>query len=410
MSRISLEDLEREENTPVPFPADLSELVVGQPYALYDVVIVLEYLRGQTRTKTAPDGTSWSQVMPDAYGYVVGTKDRHGEEIDIYVSTNPEFDGFVSDTDVFVIDQVFKDDKTFDEHKCMLGYRDVDAAKTTYLNAFGDGHGPDRLGAISEGDPLAFHMWILSGLVNEPISDIDFPGFTVVENDQIINDPQPDPAVSPAPAPNGANPPPEPPKPPMRNGAEVVGFPVSDNGLLIVCEDTDGAKKIDVFMTGYFCTYGWKTKIDDIVRLLTTASDADTVVFHISSYGGDVDAATRLCSAVAHSKANVVMVAAGPICSAATLLWSMGKTLVIKPGAFFMEHMSSHGDGGNSMNIAFEANALIAYVTRVLLKRMRELGLYTDDEFDAMITKRQDIYIDAPTAAERLGLEVSVGK
>lgn len=407
MTRISLEDLES--TTPIPFPADLSELVTNQPYDLDGVIIVLEYLRGETRTKTAPDGTSWSQVMPDAYGYIVGTKDRHGEEIDVYVSTNPDNGGFTADASVFVIDQVFKNDKTFDEHKCMLGYKDVDTVKSTYFAAFGDGGGPDRLGAISEADPTSFHMWIISGLVNEPVSDIDFPGFTTIENDQIIQDPEPD-AQPQTPAASGQKPPPAPPKPPMRNGAEVIGFPISDNGLLIVCSDEESHKRTDVFMTGYFCSYGWKTKIDDIVRIVSTAAPDDVVVFHISSYGGDVDAAARLCSAVARSKATVRMVAAGPICSAATLLWSMGTDLIVKPGAYFMEHMSSHGDGGNSMNIAFETNALIAYVTRVLLKRMRELKLYTDDEFDAMITKRQDIYIDAPVAAERLGLEVDTGK
>lgn len=426
MTRFSLEDLEEQGLAPVPLPEDPADWEVGKPYELPSgLVCIFEYLRGQVRAKTAPDGAKWEQEMPDAYGYACNTLDRHGEPIDVYASSNPDNGGYHADADAVVIDQVFAGTHDFDEHKIMCGYESAAVAKDTYFAAFGDGKGPERLGALSTVDMSSLEMWLISGDTLVPFSGIDWPGSHVIEDNGVT------PVDAPPPTnPDDANVNPsqdqvvdksgniqqtggkKTPQPIVRNGGVVIPLPVVGEGPYIHTTPIEGARgqRHDIFIDGYFCCYDWAVLIDDICRMLVNASEEDKFTFHISSYGGSLDAACRLCSAIRVTKAKVRTVAAGPICSAATFLWAEGHERVIKPGAYFMEHMSSHGDCGNSKNIAFAATMLVKFVATVVMKRMMDIKLYTQEEYDLMMTKGKDIYISAEVAASRLGIEVDMGK
>ena len=98
------------------------------------IPIMLEWLKGETRKYKS----GHSQRMKADYGYIPATMDADGEQLDVYVG--PRKDSEL----IFIVNQL-KDDGSFDERKVMIGYRDEEAARDSYLS-----HMPkERLGKIS---------------------------------------------------------------------------------------------------------------------------------------------------------------------------------------------------------------------------------------------------------------------
>lgn len=105
------------------------------------IPIMLEWLKGETRkyySKTNPSEVTYTKKMKADYGYFPATLDADGEQLDVYVgpSRDSEF--------VFIINQL-KPDGSHDEQKVMIGYRDEEEAKKSYLD-----HMPkDRFGSMT---------------------------------------------------------------------------------------------------------------------------------------------------------------------------------------------------------------------------------------------------------------------
>lgn len=89
--------------------------------------------------------------MHNTYGYIRGTESVDGDHIDIFLSDTPE------SGNVFVIDQVNKDG-SFDEHKVMYGFSEMESAKKAYLSNYEDGW--QGLGNITEVSKEEFKKWI----------------------------------------------------------------------------------------------------------------------------------------------------------------------------------------------------------------------------------------------------------
>ena len=70
--------------------------------------------------------------MHNTYGYIRGTESADGDHIDIFLSDNP------TEGKVFVVDQINKDG-SFDEHKVMYGFSDMESAKRAYLSNYEEG-------------------------------------------------------------------------------------------------------------------------------------------------------------------------------------------------------------------------------------------------------------------------------
>jgi SPP1 gp7 family putative phage head morphogenesis protein len=95
------------------------------------------------------------------YGYIKRTRsDADGDHIDVFLGPNPESEV------VFVVDQV-KDDKGFDEHKCMIGWTNEDDAKEAYLANYSDDW--DGFGGIRALTMKEFKDWIQTGDTSKPI-------------------------------------------------------------------------------------------------------------------------------------------------------------------------------------------------------------------------------------------------
>lgn len=113
--------------------------------------ITIEQPKGSIRRGTDANGKQWESEMHNTYGYIRGTESVDGDHIDIFLSDNP------TEGKVFVVDQINKDG-SFDEHKVMYGFSDMESARQAYLSNYEEGW--QGLGSITEVKKEDFKKWI----------------------------------------------------------------------------------------------------------------------------------------------------------------------------------------------------------------------------------------------------------
>ena len=118
--------------------------------------ITIEQPEGSIRRGTDADGKKWESKMHNTYGYFRGTEGVDGDHIDVFLSN--DIDGW-NGRKVFVVDQ-YNPDGTFDEHKVMLGFNDMDKAKSDYLANYEKGWENGRRITVSTTNLEDFEKWI----------------------------------------------------------------------------------------------------------------------------------------------------------------------------------------------------------------------------------------------------------
>ena len=113
--------------------------------------VTIEQPKGSVRRGKDANGKEWETEMHNTYGYIRGTESVDGDYIDIFLSDNP------TEGNVFVVDQVNKDG-SFDEHKVMYGFSDMESARKAYLSNYEEGW--QGLGNITEVSKEEFKKWI----------------------------------------------------------------------------------------------------------------------------------------------------------------------------------------------------------------------------------------------------------
>lgn len=122
------------------------------------LVICVENPRNSFRVGKNGD---WKIKMPHHYGYVKDTKGADGDGVDCFVGRN------MNSKKVFVINQV-KQDGTFDEHKCMLGFNNQKEAVKGYMASYKKGW--TGLGSVVEIDIAKFADWLKNGDNSNPLA------------------------------------------------------------------------------------------------------------------------------------------------------------------------------------------------------------------------------------------------
>lgn len=120
--------------------------------------ITIEQPEGSIRRGTDANGKQWESKMHNTYGYIRGTEGVDGDHIDVFLSN--DMDGW-NGAQVFVVDQ-YNPDGTFDEHKLMLGFNDMDEAKGDYLANYEKGWEKGRRIDVSAVNLEDFEKWIAS--------------------------------------------------------------------------------------------------------------------------------------------------------------------------------------------------------------------------------------------------------
>jgi hypothetical protein len=103
---------------------------------VHGVQCVIEAGKGERRG-------SWPGSMPAHYGYISGTGSAEGtaEQMDCFVGDN------LKSPTAYIIHQHALDG-SFDEHKVMLAFDNIEQAANAYMQSFSDGSGVQRLGKI----------------------------------------------------------------------------------------------------------------------------------------------------------------------------------------------------------------------------------------------------------------------
>ena len=118
--------------------------------------ITIEQPQGSVRKGTDADGKQWESKIHNTYGYFCGTEGVDGDHIDVFLSN--DIDGW-NGRKVYVVDQ-YNPDGTFDEHKVMLGFNDMDEAKSDYLANYEKGWEDGRRIVVSATNLEDFEKWI----------------------------------------------------------------------------------------------------------------------------------------------------------------------------------------------------------------------------------------------------------
>jgi GGDEF domain-containing protein/protein-L-isoaspartate O-methyltransferase len=122
--------------------------------------ISIENPAGSTRSGTDQDGKPWSVDMAHHYGYIKGTVGVDKDHIDTFVKEGTDHQA--ANDKVFVVDQIDHKTGQMDEHKVMIGFDTVAAAREGYLANY-DKTGEQRIGALTETTMPEFKTWLKEG-------------------------------------------------------------------------------------------------------------------------------------------------------------------------------------------------------------------------------------------------------
>lgn len=122
---------------------------------IHGLDISIENPKGSTRSGTDKSGKAWSVKLKHDYGYIRRTEGRDGDHVDVFVG--PDADSGT----VFVVNQVDPDTGKFNEHKCMLAFRDEAAAREGYLANYEAGW--QGLGSVRSMTVEEFKEWLRDG-------------------------------------------------------------------------------------------------------------------------------------------------------------------------------------------------------------------------------------------------------
>jgi len=120
---------------------------------MHDIDVVIENPKGSIRSSRSLDNP-WSVVMPAHYGYIQRTTGADGDQVDCFIGPNPESNLVV------LIRQQDPDTGAYDEDKCMIGYNDTQSALGSYLGAYSDGRGWDRIQSFTAMTIAAFKNYL----------------------------------------------------------------------------------------------------------------------------------------------------------------------------------------------------------------------------------------------------------
>ena len=208
--------------------------------------------------------------------------------------------------------------------------------------------------------------------------------------DEIVPEAQPQPSVN---VPNGkpVNPQDLPGNMPRKNPMET-GFITTlpgtrdSNGKRYICH-------IDFFVEDTAPYY-------ELLKVLTEATEVDDVEINIYSYGGLVMTGCHIISAMINSRAVVTTTAYGLCASIGAMIWAAGKVRKVTDNATLMFHMPSGGSFGKCADNE-ERNRHVQEYFRWFMGTLAE-GILSKEEFDFVVTRRNDIFLDANTVRQRL--------
>lgn len=174
------------------------------------------------------------------------------------------------------------------------------------------------------------------------------------------------------------------------NDIKVIPAKVKGQCFIASTKKEDGTNSYLISMKTAF---GHPKAMVTAIRTLRRATASDTVNIVINSPGGNVAAVVSLLGAIKACKAKVHTHVSGLAASCGFILWIHGDTKSCAKYGAIMAHGTSHGAGGNSVEIKERASA-IEETARSLMEIAVSTNVLTETEFEEMFNKKLDIYMD----------------
>ena len=121
------------------------------------LAISIENPDGTTRSGIDSDGNKWTSKIFGDYGYFKNTMGYDGDHVDVFIKANYKGGSPV----VYIVNQLDRRTKKFDEHKCILGATTEEEARTLYLKNY-DEKQKDFISSIVPMSLIDFKKWVYS--------------------------------------------------------------------------------------------------------------------------------------------------------------------------------------------------------------------------------------------------------
>ena len=177
----------------------------------------------------------------------------------------------------------------------------------------------------------------------------------------------------------------------------VVKTKFGMSGSILATKDEEGHNH---YVTILDAEVGGPSQFVQLVDLLYHAKEGDVVTIRIYSFGGWVETGLNICQAISATRAKVITVGMSIVASIAAVIWMAGHERKMLPGSVLMVHMPSGGQFGKTMDIEEECRQLNEFFADFLHRIGK--GIITDEEFERIITKREDTFIPAEKINKRL--------
>jgi tRNA G10 N-methylase Trm11 len=126
--------------------------------------ISIENPKDSTRSGVDKHGRPWENRLAHHYGYILGTRGKDKDHLDVFVGPNHQSDK------AFVIDQVDPETGKLDEHKILIGFDSTEEARQGYLDSYQKGW--KGLGNITETTVPELKDWMKNGDMKKPFGSI----------------------------------------------------------------------------------------------------------------------------------------------------------------------------------------------------------------------------------------------
>lgn len=153
------------------------------------------------------------------------------------------------------------------------------------------------------------------------------------------------------------------------------------------------------FMSAFI---GGVTPYLKLIAMIRALTEDHTLHLYIHSPGGEIATCCNIINALQNTKAQVIMYNLGLAASCGSLMLVAADKIYIAPNATTMFHSAGVGLGGLVHRVVTRTNHTISYVEKMLFEPMKEKGLLTEEEHEAITKRGEEFFITSDVMESRL--------
>lgn len=155
------------------------------------------------------------------------------------------------------------------------------------------------------------------------------------------------------------------------------------------------------------CDIGSPEQFSDFFSILREASQADIIIVHINSPGGDLDTTVQIVNAIETTQATVITSAEGLVASGAACVFFSGHAFQIGKHCEFLIHTASGGHSGKlndtMTSVGFSIKRIKTFYEDVLG------DFLTAEELD-LVSRGEEFFLTSEEVEERIHAAAEKGE